>query len=85
VSSTTLTVRLPQEVSDQLARLSATTKRTRSFLVAEAISSYVAREMLIVEGIERGLVDMKEGRVVAHTDAMTEVEDLIDEDWSSRS
>jgi predicted transcriptional regulator len=66
-------------VKEQLARLSATTKRTNSFLAAEAISSYVAREMEIVEGIERGLADMKSGRVVPHADAMTEIARLIDE------
>jgi predicted transcriptional regulator len=77
--STTLTVRLPREVKDQLARLSATTKRTSSFLAAEAISSYVARESAIVEGIKSGLADMKAGRLVPHSDAMAEIDRLIDE------
>jgi predicted transcriptional regulator len=77
--STTLTVRLPQEVKDQLARLSRTTKRTNSFLAAEAISSYVARETQIVEGIKRGLADMEAGRLVPHADAMKEIDDLIED------
>jgi predicted transcriptional regulator len=79
MSSTTLTVRLPQEVKDRLARLSATTKRTSSFLAAEAISSYVARETEVVEGVKRGLADMKAGRLVPHADAMAEITGLIDE------
>ncbi|MFI4997639.1 MAG: CopG family ribbon-helix-helix protein [Hyphomicrobiales bacterium] len=77
--SATLTVRLSQEVKDQLAQLSQSTRRTRSFLAAEAISSYVAREIQIVEGIKRGLADMKAGRLVAHADAMTEIANLIEE------
>ena len=78
MSSTTLTVRLTQEVKDQLARLSETTNRTRSFLAAEAISAYVAHEIQIVEGIKRGLADMKAGRLVAHADAMAEIAAVIE-------
>ncbi len=79
MSGTTLTVRLSQEVKDQLTRLSETTKRTRSFLAAEAISSYVAREIQIVERIRRGFADMEVGRLVPHSDAMAEIAVLIEE------
>jgi predicted transcriptional regulator len=77
-SSSTLTVRLKPEVKDQLARLSETTKRTRSFLAAEAIAAYVARESEIMEGVQRGLEDMKAGRLVAHDQAMEELDAAIE-------
>lgn len=77
-SSPALTVRLTPEITDQLARLSDTAKRTPSVLAAEAIGAYVAREIRIVEGIERGLSDMNAGRLVSHEDAMAEIDAMIE-------
>ena len=84
MSSAPLTVRLPQEVKARLARLSAMTGRTSSFLVAEAISAYVARETEAVDGIKRGLADMKAWRLVPHADAAADIASLIDEVQRSR-
>ena len=69
MSSTTLTVRLSPELKDRLARLAARTRRTKSFLAGEAIADYVARELAIIEGVERGLEDQRVGRVVPHEEA----------------
>ena len=68
--SNTLTLRLPSSTKDKLGQLAAQTSRTKSFLAGEAIAAYVDRELEIVSGIERGLADMKAGRVVSHGDAM---------------
>jgi predicted transcriptional regulator len=38
--------------------------------MTKAISDYVRREFAIVEGIKRGLDDMKAGRVICHKEAM---------------
>jgi predicted transcriptional regulator len=62
--STTLTVRLPENVKRRLGKLALSTNRTKSFLAGEAISGYVDRELEIIEGIKRGLTAMDEGRVV---------------------
>jgi predicted transcriptional regulator len=67
-TSTTLTIRLPEKVKRQLGKLAESTQRTKSFLAGEAISSYVARELEIIEGIKRGLKAMEEGRVVTSTE-----------------
>lgn len=69
-ASATLTIRLTPETKQQLTRLAETTHRTKSFLAAEAIAKYVARESEIIEGIEQGLADMRAGRVVPHDEAM---------------
>jgi len=69
-SSTTLTVRVSPQVKSRLGRLAARTKRTKSYLAGEAITDFVDRELAIVEGIERGLEDMRAGRVVPHKVAM---------------
>ena len=78
-SSTTLTVRLSPELKDGLARLAAGTRRTRSFLAAEAIEAYVKRELAIVEAIQRGLEDVRAGRVVPHEQVEAEIYALIEE------
>jgi predicted transcriptional regulator len=69
-TTTTLTVRLSPTVKKRLGRLAAHTKRTKSYLAGEAIADFVDRELEIVEGIKRGLEDMRTGRVVPHKEAM---------------
>ena len=69
-SSETLTVRVPADLKKRLNRLANRTKRTRSYLVSEAIADYVTREWAIIEGIEHGLEDTRAGRVVPHSQAL---------------
>jgi len=76
-SSETLTVRVPADLKKQLGRLANHTKRTRSYLASEAIADYVARELAIIEGIERGLEDMRAGRVIPHQQAMHRLRNTI--------
>jgi predicted transcriptional regulator len=75
--STTLTVRLTPELKQRLGRLADGVKRTKSYLAGEAIEAYVTRELEILEGIDRGLDDMKAGRVTSHDDAMRRVRSTI--------
>ena len=75
--STTLSVRLSARVKNDLMRLARATKRTKSFLAAEAVEDYVARELEIVGGIERGLADMRAGRVVPHEQVAAEMRQLV--------
>ena len=76
--STTLSVRLSSRTKTDLGRLPSATKRTKSFLASEAIEAFVARELEIVEGIKRGLADMKAGRVIPHDDAMRQMREAIE-------
>jgi predicted transcriptional regulator len=77
MASTTLTVRLSPRVKKQLGRLANRTRRTKSFLAAEAISDFVAREIAIIDGINRGLDDLRAGRLVPHDAAMDRLEASI--------
>jgi predicted transcriptional regulator len=77
-ASTTLTVRVAPKLKKQLDRLAVSTKRTKSFLAGEAIADYVDRELEIVEGIKRGLEDMKAGRLIPHDEAMRRLRATID-------
>jgi predicted transcriptional regulator len=76
--SATLTLRLPPKLKARLGELAERTRRTKSFLAGEAIAGYVERELEIIVGIERGLEDMKAGRVVSHERAMTDIDATIE-------
>lgn len=78
-ASTTITIRVPAEVKDRLGRLAHDTRRSRSFLAAEAVAAYVDRELAIIDGIHRGLADVAAGRVTDHDAAMDQVDAAIAE------
>jgi predicted transcriptional regulator len=78
-ASTTMTIRVPAELKEKLDRLASGTRRSRSYLAAEAVTSYVERELAIIEGIQRGLADVEAGRVTPHDEAMAELYAIIDE------
>jgi predicted transcriptional regulator len=75
--SATLTLRLPAALKDRLGVLAEKTRRTRSFLAGEALADYVERELAIIEGIQKGLDDMRAGRVVPHDEAMRRIRRTI--------
>ena len=75
--STTMTIRLSSETKAELGLLANATRRSKSFLAAEAVAAYVARERGIIEGIERGRADMNAGQTIPHDEAMAEVDALI--------
>ena len=72
-ASTTMTIRISPELKEKLARLGVVTQRSNSFLAGEAVSVYVARQMDIIEGIQRGLDDVRAGNTVSHEKAMAEL------------
>jgi predicted transcriptional regulator len=73
----TLTIELKPEVRRKLAELSERTRQPVAELAAEAVASYVEQESVILEGIARGLADMKAGRLVPHKEAMDELDAAI--------
>ena len=72
--STTLSIRLSREVKAKLGRLAQNTRRSASFLGAEAIATYVDQELAIIEGIQTGIADIAAGRTVPHDQAMRELD-----------
>ena len=75
--TTTITVRVPQETRDKLDRLATATRRSRSFLASEALDIYVREELQIVEGILRGMEDLKAGRVIPHEQVAAELREIV--------
>jgi len=78
-ASTTMTIRVSTEVKERLGRLAQDTRRSRSFLAAEAVAAFVDRELAIIDGIQRGLADVAAGRVTDHGAAMDQVDEAIAE------
>ncbi len=77
--STTMTVRLSTELKDKLERISKETRRSKSFLAADAIEAFVTRELHLIEMIEEGRADVAAGRTVPHDEVMADIDAIIDQ------
>jgi RHH-type rel operon transcriptional repressor/antitoxin RelB len=64
--TTTLSVRINSKVRERLEALAASSKRSKSFLAAEAIAAYVEAEEWQLGEIQAGLKDLAESRTVSH-------------------
>ena len=65
--STTVTARLPRKLVTELERLAKHERRSRSFVVREAVEAYIGERDASLAAIDRGLADMRAGRVVPHS------------------
>jgi predicted transcriptional regulator len=79
-----MTIRIAPEIKAKLDQLAGDTRRSRSFLAADAVASYVDRELAIIDGIQRGLADAKAGRVISHDKAMAELDAVVDASSTER-
>ena len=77
-NTTTLTVRISDDLGDQLERLSKSTKRSKNYLAAEAIASYVAHNVWQVATIEKRLARSRspQAKFVRHEDVVAWVKSL---------
>jgi predicted transcriptional regulator len=62
----TLSIRLDAETKKRLDALAHRSKRSKSFLAAEAIAQYVEAEEWQLGEIQAGQLDLDEGRTVGH-------------------
>jgi len=75
-----LTLRLESGLRGQLDKLAAATRRSRSFLAAEAIREYVALNSWQIEEIHKGLTEAERGEFASEG----EVERLAKK-WTRRA
>lgn len=61
-----MTIRISTETKRKLERLAADTRRSKSFLGAEAVSAFVERELAHHRTLKRGLADLAASRVIPH-------------------
>ncbi len=62
----TLSIRIDSEVKKRLDMLSNRSKRSKSFLAAEAIAAYVESEEWQLGEIHAGIAELESGREVSH-------------------
>jgi len=62
----TLSIRIDSETKKRLDALARRSRRSKSFLAAEAIAAYVDAENWQLAEIEAGLEDLDQGRTVSH-------------------
>jgi predicted transcriptional regulator len=69
-----IAARISEELDRDLAKLATATGRSRSWLVADALTSYVQSENAFIEAVEEGIKAYEEGRVVDHETVVAEFE-----------
>jgi len=72
-TSTTMTIRVTAETKERLEQLARITRRSRSFLAAEAVDRYLDTEQAIIDGIRRGQADVAAGHLVTNDAAFAEL------------
>jgi predicted transcriptional regulator len=73
MTSTTMTIRVTAQTKERLEQLARITRRSRSFLAAEAVDRYLDREQAIIDGIRRGQADVAAGNLVSNETAFAEL------------
>ena len=70
----TIGARISEQLDRDLRTLAAATGRSKSWLVAEALRSYVEAEKEFIEAVEEGVRAADEGRLVDHDAVVAEFE-----------
>lgn len=68
MSTTAFTVRVPDETANRLDQLAEKLDRSRSYVAAQAIEDFVAREEWQLAEIEAGLVEAERGDFASDRD-----------------
>lgn len=79
----TFSVRIPTAMKDRLDDLAEATRRSRNFLLIEAVDRYLELQARQIAHIEKGLADLDAGRVHSHDEIKELVRDferMADED-----
>lgn len=76
--STTLTVRVPIKLKQDLAELSKLTNRSQSALAAHAIKAYVKHELDICRKLQEGLESIERGDMLSTEEVMEKAQKIID-------
>jgi predicted transcriptional regulator len=73
----TLATRVDADLDGELSRIAAASGRTKSWLVNEALRSFVAHEQQFLAAVEQGKQALLEGRVVDHATVVAAFNRLV--------
>ena len=75
--SITIAARVDADLDGQLGRLAAATGRSKSWLISEALRSYVANEQQFLAAIEEGKKALRDGKTLDHATVVTAFERIV--------
>jgi RHH-type transcriptional regulator, rel operon repressor / antitoxin RelB len=75
--SVTISARVDADLDSELERLAEATGRSKSWLVNEALRSYVASEQQFLAAVEEGKQALRDGRIVDHQTVVAAFERFI--------
>jgi RHH-type rel operon transcriptional repressor/antitoxin RelB len=70
MNSTTMTLRLTNQLKTQLEKLAKATHRSKSFLAAEAIGEYLKLQQWQISEIKKGIAEADAGYLVEHSSVL---------------
>ena len=66
MASTVLSVRVPEELKEQLDYLSRSTKRSKAYLAAEALTDYVKKNAWRAKELHEAMEEAEKGVFISH-------------------
>jgi predicted transcriptional regulator len=75
--SVTIAARVDADLDAELERLASATGRNKSWLINEALRSYVANEQQFLAAIEEGKQALRDGKVVDHATVVEAFERIV--------
>lgn len=75
--SVTIAARVDAKLDDGLERLAAATGRSKSWLISEALRSYVASEEQFLAAVEAGKQALRDGKTLDHQTVVAAFERIV--------
>jgi predicted transcriptional regulator len=75
--SITLAARVDGDLDAELSRLASVTGRSKSWLINEALRSFVANEQQFLDAVEEGKQALREGRTLDHATVVAAFDRLV--------
>jgi len=75
--STTMTICIDEHTKNQLSKLAESSKRSQSFLAAEAIKTYIELNAWQMQEIETAIIEANEGQFASDAEVHAVIEKWI--------
>jgi RHH-type transcriptional regulator, rel operon repressor / antitoxin RelB len=75
--SITIAARVDVDLDGDLERLAAATGRSKSWLISEALRSYVANEQQFLAAVEEGKQALRDGKILDHKTVVAAFERIV--------
>lgn len=69
----TITAQLPDDLAQSLDEIAASEGHSKSWVIREAITEYIAHKQDIEQMTAEGLADLRAGRMISHKEVLKEL------------